>query len=81
VILGDFNVEWGNELIEFCSMLNVQAHEPQEKWVTYTNLQRRLDWILTSDGLTVLDYRTLETDISDHRPVIATLEFVNATAD
>ena len=76
VILGDFNIEWGEELSRFCTMLNVQAHEPHENWVTFTKLQRRLDWILISNGLNVVEYRTLETDISDHRPVIATIELV-----
>ena len=81
VILGDFNIEWGDELAHFCKMLNVQAYEPQENWVTYSKLQRRLDWILTSDGVDIVDYQTLETDISDHRPVIATLKLGDVTRD
>ena len=43
VILGDFNIEWGDELAHFCKMLNVQAYEPQENWVTYCNCND--DWI------------------------------------
>lgn len=74
IIMGDFNVEWGTELEQFCTILNVSAHQPLEAWVTFPKLQRRLDWILFSDEIEVLAYETVEQKLSDHRLVVATVE-------
>lgn len=35
--------------------------------------QRRLDWVLVNEGLEILDDEILDSQLSDHRPVMATI--------
>ena len=73
IILGDFNVHWGRELQQYCSILNVQPYLPSEVWISYPKLGTRLDWVLTSKEFEVLEYRTVSANISDHNAIVAKL--------
>jgi len=43
---------------------------------TFTSMQPHcvIDWILIPDDWTFLEYRVLQSDLSDHRPVVATVK-------
>jgi endonuclease/exonuclease/phosphatase family metal-dependent hydrolase len=49
---------------------------PASNRMTYSTLQPKLviDWVLLSDGLSVVDQQTIATELSDHRPVVAAIE-------
>ena len=74
IVMGDFNVEWGEELQEYCDVLSVKPYAPAQEFISYPKNNRRLDWILISDGLTFEQYVTESTFISDHRLVVSTIQ-------
>lgn len=78
VVLGDFNATWrgtGSPVRVLARRLGLEAFEPTHKRpYTYPFGRRRLDWILVSPELAVLEQRVLVDDrLSDHRAVIADL--------
>ena len=80
IVMGDFNVEWGEELQEYCDLLSVKPYAPSQEFISYPKHNRRLDWILISDGLTFEQYVTESTFISDHRLVVSTIQ-VSSSAE
>jgi endonuclease/exonuclease/phosphatase family metal-dependent hydrolase len=77
IIMGDFNVEWGEELHLYCSRLNVSPYEPLNQDSTFPKLNRRLDWILASEDLEFIQYQTHDVTLSDHKLLSATLVVSN----
>ena len=84
VLLGDFNDEPGSRTLELLSKGALEAKKPTGKRLTWssTEPQMEIDFIFTAPierwkviMVDVID----ETIASDHRPVIAELEFVGAT--
>ena len=75
VVMGDFNLEWGEELQTYCDTLGLKAHQPETQLVSFPKLQRRLDWILVSSEFVFTEYETLAPEISDHKVVTATIAF------
>ena len=77
IIMGDFNVEWGEELSSYCSRLNVSPYDPLNQDSTFPKLNRRLDWILASEDLEFVQYQTHDVTLSDHKLLSATLVIPN----
>jgi len=78
VLMGDFNSQWGDEsslLRNFAREMKLEAWEPEsENHATYGDA-RRLDWIFVSDELAIVAHRTLDTVVSDHRPIWARIRW------
>lgn len=79
VVLGDFNSDWGGRdgVRNLAEALGLTAHRPRDGLRTYpTSLPiQRLDWILVSDELRILRYRTFREPATDHLGVVAEIGF------
>ncbi len=78
VVMGDLNCDWrerGGTLRLLSDLLGVQPHEPEahEGHGTFRG-RARLDWVLTTPSVGVLDYRVLPDRVSDHRAVLAHIQ-------
>jgi len=78
VVLGDFNATWhspDSPVQTVARHLGLAAFEPDRRRPhTFSFGRRRLDWILASPDLELVEYRVLVDDrLSDHRAVIADL--------
>ena len=75
VIMGDFNCTWqpaSSPLQRLAMALDLQAWRPEAKGlVTFPTTSRRLDWILVSRDLRIVNQRILADVVSDHRAVVA----------
>lgn len=77
VIMGDFNTEWHSEpdvLQHLAQQNNLTVHEPDATHLA-TFSKRRLDWILVSESIEIVDYHVVDAQLSDHRPVVATVRW------
>jgi endonuclease/exonuclease/phosphatase family metal-dependent hydrolase len=80
VLMGDFNEEWREDsvvrrLVEEAGMV---AFAPQsEALATYKD--KRLDWILISGELEFVSYRVVADEVSDHRFVVADIQWSNGS--
>jgi len=85
VLMGDFNCGYGGReqtLAVLMERLHLHAYAPSAKDLcTFPLFNRRLDWILISPELEFVDYRTLSDVVSDHRPVVATLQWAGHNSD
>ncbi len=81
IVMGDFNSDWftdENVVQALVTGSRLRAYRPGAPGMgTYVSSDRRLDWILISDDLEYIDYRVLETLVSDHRAIVATLGLRN----
>ncbi len=75
IIAGDLNAEWveGGAPKTLADALNLQAWQPREEMVTFPSFGKRLDWILVSPHLEILEQKVLPETVSDHRAVVAQL--------
>lgn len=77
VVMGDFNTQWqdeGTALQVIAGALGLTAWQPEASGQgTFAIGDKRLDWILVSDGLEFRTHQVLEDELSDHRGVIAEL--------
>ena len=77
IVMGDFNAEWdGKDMTVrlIASELALHAYNPSGKGQnTFPYSDKRLDWILVSNGLEFRDYQVVSDAVSDHRGVIAEL--------
>ena len=73
IVLGDFNCDWDDEstLPDLAEQLGLHAVAPDDETITFPKLRKRLDWILVSDNLELVDYQVSPQPLSDHRAVIA----------
>lgn len=75
IILGDFNSDWlADELVvrALADDNKLKGYRPSAKGLgTYGDSDKRLDWILISDGLEFISYQVLPDVISDHHAVMA----------
>jgi len=75
IIMGDFNSDWLTEekvVRELANQAQLHAYHPSvNNMGTYPSSRKRLDWILISNELEFVDYRTLPDVLSDHLAVIA----------
>ena len=74
IIMGDYNMEWNEDMIAFCRKHSLRSFQPKEYLPTFPHTKMRLDWILISESLNFTDYRVLSERLSDHKAVIATIE-------
>ena len=78
IVMGDFNADWNGKdttVQLVASELALNAFDPTGKGQnTFTYSDKRLDWILVSNGLEFRDYQVVSDAVSDHRGVIAELE-------
>lgn len=70
ILLGDFNLEWGETLRRLTDALDLHAFRPEAADLA-TFEDRRLDWILLSRGLEFVRYTVVADALSDHRAVVA----------
>jgi len=77
IILGDFNSDWfqqENVVRELADDFGLKTYQPDARdLATYKSGNRRLDWILISDGLEFSEYRVLPDVVSDHFAVYAAI--------
>ncbi len=73
IIMGDLNVEMGEELSSYCSTLQVSADVSTVSEITYPKLNRRLDWILVSSHFEMVEQTVHGATVSDHRLLSARL--------
>jgi len=76
VVMGDFNSDLNreavlNDLMRELGLHTFAPHQP-DLW-THPATQRRLDWILASQGLDFARHEVLSETVSDHRAVMAEL--------
>jgi endonuclease/exonuclease/phosphatase family metal-dependent hydrolase len=85
VVMGDFNCEWqGAEttLRDLARRLNLTPYRPATAGLsTFPALRKRLDWILVSEELGFRAYRVLPDVLSDHRAVVAEIEWKRTWTD
>ena len=78
IVMGDFNADWNGKdttVQLIASELALNAFDPTGKGQnTFPYSDKRLDWILVSNGLEFRDYQVVSDAVSDHRGVIAELE-------
>lgn len=79
ILSGDFNSHFSRPLDRSLETLlkglPVFAHEHHDNsQITYPKTKRRIDWIFPSKHFKIVEYRTIETRVSDHLPLLATLE-------
>jgi endonuclease/exonuclease/phosphatase family metal-dependent hydrolase len=78
VVMGDFNNGWAeNSTVQhICQTLALTAYSPEAPGLeTFPALGERLDWILVSPGISFRSYHVIPDSVSDHRGVMAELEF------
>jgi len=80
IAMGDFNSTWNNSdssVKKICSALNLRSYKPNDKNLSsfpFTN--KRIDWILISNQLEFVSYRTLDEQISDHLAVVCDIKLL-----
>jgi len=82
VIMGDLNCEWNSRdsaLEALAEGLSLAAYEPEATDLdTFPMLKQRLDWVLISKELRFVRYEVIRDVVSDHRAVVAKIEFREA---
>lgn len=82
LVMGDFNAEWHDQasvVRHLAEELDLRAYEPDARdIVTFPFVGRRLDWVLASRELDVVDFRVLTDVVSDHYAVVCDLEWNGA---
>jgi len=73
IVMGDFNIEWVDEMETYADKLGLIPFQPNEPYISFPKLNRRLDWILVSEDFEFINYHTEPTRVSDHNLVIAKL--------
>jgi len=80
IAMGDFNSSWNNKdssVKKICSDLNLSAYNPDDKSLSSFPLtDKRLDWILISNQLEFVSYKTLQDNVSDHFGVISEIRLL-----
>ena len=78
IVAGDFNVFWGEEEIEmFLQASNLQnINIRKEPTFPSWNPKRELDFILCSKEIKVKSYEVIQTQLSDHLPILVDFEIV-----
>ena len=78
IVCGDFNAGWrrgAGIVARIAEHLDLQAWQPLERMPSLVGRRARIDWILASAPLRIVDYRHLAEVHSDHRAVIAELDW------
>ena len=77
IIMGDFNCDWAGKepsLRTLAEQLDVVADKPAaEDMLTFPKSKKRLDWVLVSPELELVEYKTIPDTLSDHHGVVAVL--------
>ena len=73
IIMGDFNTQWSSNMNDLCKALALKAYQPNLKEITFSKTRKRLDWILISEEIEFIQYKTHQNNLSDHYAVSATL--------
>ena len=75
IVMGDFNADWNDDgatVQMIAGELALNAYSPTGKGQnTFPYNDKRLDWILVSDGLEYNSYSVVSDVVSDHRAVVA----------
>lgn len=77
IVMGDFNSSWDgsdSSVKKICNALDLNSFRPEDKNnSTFPFSDKRIDWILVSDQIQFLSYKTIEDKISDHLAVVSDL--------
>lgn len=77
IVMGDFNSSWessDSSVKKICAALDLKSFRPEEKNnSTFPFSDKRIDWILVSDQIKFLGYKTIDDKISDHLAVVSDL--------
>ena len=80
VILGDFNADWDDEdsaIRAIAAKGKLKVFQPDAPGLgTYKSGKHRLDWVLISNDLEFASYEVPQVALSDHQPVLVTLDLV-----
>jgi endonuclease/exonuclease/phosphatase family metal-dependent hydrolase len=80
IFMGDFNAEWSDRrsaVRDLASELCLQTHAENGKGlVSFPGASRCWDWILASRHFSLGKYTVLEDSVSDHRAIVATMQFL-----
>lgn len=81
ILMGDFNTDWHSRdgvLAYLTRELDLSAYRPDDrKAATYPRVEKRYDWILVSSELQFVRQKILEDRLSDHRAVVAVIEWAD----
>ncbi|MBI2191182.1 MAG: endonuclease/exonuclease/phosphatase family protein [Planctomycetes bacterium] len=79
IVMGDFNCDWSDQaspLRELAARSGLDVYEPEDSGMTtFPASSKRIDWVLASPELRFVRYEVLPDLISDHRAVLAEVEF------
>ncbi|HSE34754.1 MAG TPA: endonuclease/exonuclease/phosphatase family protein [Candidatus Paceibacterota bacterium] len=79
ILSGDFNSHFARPLDRSLETLVkglpifAHAHHDNSQ-ITYPKTKRRIDWIFPSKHFKIIEYATIDSRVSDHLPLLATLE-------
>ena len=75
IVAGDLNAEWvpGGATRALADALDLHTWRPDHPFPTFPTLGRRIDWVLVSRSLRILEHRVLADRVSDHRAILATI--------
>ena len=79
IVAGDFNVFWGEEEIEMFLQasnlrnINIRKDPTFPSW----NPKQELDFILCSKEIKVKSYEVIQTQLSDHLPILVDFEIMH----
>ena len=79
IVAGDFNVFWGEEEIEMFLQASDLKNINTRKDPTFPswNPKRELDFILCSKEIKVNSYEVIQTQLSDHLPILIDFDIVH----
>jgi len=73
IIAGDLNADWGagGATRMLAEALDLHTWRPDQQFPTFPSLGSRIDWVLVSRSLKIVEHRVLADRVSDHRAVLA----------
>lgn len=76
IIAGDLNADWrpGGATRTLAQALDLHTWRPTQEFPTFPSLGVRIDWVLVSRTLQIVEHRVLPDRVSDHRAVLATIK-------
>ena len=79
IVAGDFNVFWGEEEIEMFLQASNLKNINTRKDPTFPswNPKRELDFILCSEEIKINNYKVIQTQLSDHLPILIDFDIVH----
>ncbi len=76
IIAGDLNADWspGGATRTLAQALDLHTWRPTQEFPTFPSMGVRIDWVLVSRSLEIVEHRVLPDRVSDHRAVLVTVK-------